>query len=124
MGVAIINSTVGLLFKDRSKTASKLENTLQNLVLFITDNAKSPNDLVYWKGARGSSLSLNDFLDYIVQPYVAISLIMEDLKVTEIEAEETRITSRKYGLHFNFKTDDDRVDKITMDYVTSATKVL
>jgi hypothetical protein len=37
MGVAIINSTLGLIFKDRSKADAKLRSTLENLVIFAID---------------------------------------------------------------------------------------
>lgn len=120
MGVAIINSTLGLLFKDRSRAAAKLKETLEGLAVFNNDNATSPEDRAFWKCADGSSIALNDFLDYVVQPYVANYLIMEDLEVSEMKADEIRTASRKYGLKFNFETDDGRVDNITMDGMASA----
>lgn len=120
MGVAIINSTLGLIFKDRSMVAEDLCSTLEDLVIFRRENAKSHDDQAFWKGAGASSIALNDFMDFVVQPYVAILLIMEDLGITETEAEATRIMSRKYGLKFNFETDDGRVDEITMGNAMSA----
>ena len=59
-------------------------------------------------------MSRKDFLDFVVQPFVATLLINQDLKVGEREAEETRIQSKKYGLKYNFNTDDGRMDDITM----------
>ena len=115
MGVAVINSTLSLIFKDRSAAAEELWSTFDGLVIFKTDNAKSHNDQAFWEGAGGSSIALNDFLDFVVQPHVATLLIMEDLRMTEKEAEETRIISKKYGLKFNFEIDDGRVDEITME---------
>jgi hypothetical protein len=120
MGVAIINSTLALIFKDRSTAALNLKTMFEDLVEFKITNAKTENDRAFWKGADSSSLTLNDFLDFVVQPFVANLLIMKDLDVTETKAEEIRTTSRKYGLRYNFETDDGRVDKISMDYMTSS----
>ena len=120
MGVAIINSTLNLIFKDRSMAAAELRSTLEDLVTFKSDNAKTDNDQAFWKGAGASSISLNDFLDFVVQPFVTILLIKEDLGITETDAEEIRIMSRRYGLKFNSETDDGRVDEITMENATSA----
>lgn len=115
MGVAIINSTLGLIFKDRSTATAELGSTLENLVIFRRGNEKSGDDQTFWKGAGASSITLNDFLDFVLQPFVAMLLIMEDLEITETEAEETRVLSRRYGLRFNFETDDGRVDEITLE---------
>jgi hypothetical protein len=120
MGVAVINSALGLIFKDRRMEAEKLRVTLETLVLFKASNAKSENDRAFWKGAGGTSINFNDFLDYVLQPFVAILLITEDLGLTESEAENTRSMSRRYGLKFNFETDDGRVDEITMGMAMSA----
>jgi hypothetical protein len=45
---------------------------------------------------------------------------MEDLGITDAEAEETRIMSRRYGLKFNFETDDGLVDDITMENLNAS----
>jgi uncharacterized integral membrane protein len=114
MGVAIINSTIDLIFSDRSAAAAKLESTLEGLIVFKIDNERAAN-LNFWKGANSLSIALTDFLVFVVQPLVATLLISEDLGISESEAEETRVASKKYGLKFNFETDDGRVDDITMD---------
>jgi hypothetical protein len=114
MGVAIINSTLRRIFKDSSTAALTLRSTLDRFIIFKTDNAKTEDDQAFWKGADGFSIILNDFLDYVLQPHVANLLIMDDLKIMDTEAEETRCMSKKYGLKFNFETDDGRVDEITM----------
>ena len=120
MGITIINSTLSLMFKDRSTAAAELGSTLDSLVLFKLENAESHDNQAFWKGANANSITLNDFLDFVVQPYVAILLIKEDLGITEMEAEATRIKSRRYGIKFNYQTDDGRVDEITMENVISA----
>lgn len=61
-----------------------------------------------------SWVSLKDFLDYVVLPFVATLLISQDLKVGEKETEETQIASKSYGFKFNCDADDGRMDDITM----------
>lgn len=51
-------------------------------------------------------MSLKDFLDYVVLPFVATLLISQGLKVGEKEAEETRIARKSYGFKFNCDADD------------------
>ena len=48
---------------------------------------------------------------------------MEDLDVMETKADEIHTVSKKYGLKYNFKTDDERVDKITMEGTRTSAKV-
>jgi len=62
-----------------------------------TDDKSHPN-FTFWEGANASLVSLKDFLDFVVQPFIAMLLIGQDLKLGEKEAEETRIISKKYGL--------------------------
>jgi hypothetical protein len=114
MGVAIINSSLDLIFPDKSAAAAKLEKTLEGLIVYKTDNETGAN-LNFWKGANSLSIALPDFLVFVVQPLVATLLISDDLQISESEAEETRVASKKYGLKFNFETDDGRVDDITME---------
>jgi hypothetical protein len=112
MGVMIINSTLGQMFNHGSGALDELGSTFATLIPSKTD--VSHPEFMFWKGADASSVSLKDFLDFVVQPFVATLLISQDLKVGEKEAEETRISSKQYGLQFNFNTDDGRVDDITM----------
>ena len=65
MGVAIINSTLGKIFKDQLRAAAELNAMLKSLAVFQKDNAQSPKDEASWKDADGSSIALNDFLDYV-----------------------------------------------------------
>jgi len=114
MGVAIINYTLNLIFVDRLAAVEALSSTLNSLISFRTDN-KTPDDLPFWKSTSASSITLNNFfLNFVIQPFVATLLISDDLGITKMEAEKTHVTSRKYGLKFNFETDDSRVDDITM----------
>ena len=113
MGVMIINSTLGRMFNQESGAFDDLGSTLATLTLLKTKDVSQP-EFSFWKGADASSVSPKDFLDFVVQPFVATLLISQDLKVGEKEAEETRITSKQYGLKFNFNTEDGRMDDITM----------
>ena len=113
MGVTIINSTLNLIFVDRLAAVEALSSMLNSLISFRTDN-KTPDDLHFWKSTSTSSITLNNFLDFVIQPFVATLLISDDLRITKMEAEKTHVTSRKYGLKFNFETDDSQVDNITM----------
>ena len=94
------------MFQDKSLATAQLQETLENLVVFKQDNAKSNDEIAFWKGAGASLIKLNDFLDYVIQPSVAILLIREDLRITITDAENIHTTSRRYGLKFNFETDD------------------
>jgi len=49
-------------------------------------------------------------------------LIGQDLKLGEKEAEEIHIISKKYGLKFNFETDDGQIDDIVIKNVASGSK--
>ena len=113
MGVMIINSTLGRMFDYRSGAFDELGSTLVTLISLKSKDISHPESL-FWKNTDASSVSPKDFLDFIVQPFVASLLISQDLKVGEKEAEETRIASKQYGLKYNFNTDDGRMDDITM----------
>jgi RTC4-like domain len=115
MGVMIINSTLGRMFNHGSGAFDELGSTLATLTsLKTTDVSESDPEFMFWESVDASSVSPKDFLDYVVQPFVATLLISQDLKVGEKEAEETRITSKQYGITFNSNTDDGRMDDITM----------
>ena len=113
MGVMIINSSLAQMFSHGSGAFDELGSTLATLISLKTVDASHP-EFIFWKSADASSVSPKDFLDFVVQPFVATLLISQDLNVGETEAEETRITSKQYGLKFNFNTDDGRIDDITM----------
>jgi hypothetical protein len=113
MGMMIINSTLGRMFNLGSAVYEDLGSTLVTLILSKTKDVLHP-EFMFWKDTDALSVPPNDFLDYIVQPFVAKLLISQDLKVGEKEAEETRIRSKKYGLNFTYNTDDGRMDDITM----------
>jgi hypothetical protein len=113
MGMMIINSTLGRMFNLGSAVYEDLGSTLVTLILSKTKDVLHP-EFMFWKDADALSVPPKDFLDYIVQPFVATLLISQDLTVGEKEAEETRIRSKKYGLNFNYNTDDGRMDDITM----------
>jgi hypothetical protein len=113
MGVMVINSTLDQMFNHGSDAFDELGSTLATLTSSKTKDISHP-EFIFWKGADASSVSRKDFLDFVVQPFVATLLISQDLKVGEREAEETRIQSKKYGLKYNFNTDDGRMDDITM----------
>jgi len=98
-----------------------LGSTLKTLTSLKT-NDKSHPDFTFWEGENASSVSLKDFLDFVVQPFVGMLLIGQDLKLDEKETEETCIISKKYGLKFNFETDDGRIDDITIKNVASGSK--
>ena len=113
MGVMIINSTLARMYENVSSVSDDLASTLVTVISSkINDNSDS--DITFWENADESSLSLKDFLDFVAQPFVANLLISKDLDVDEKVAEETRLQSKKYGLSFNFNTDDGRMDDITM----------
>ena len=113
MGVMIINSTLAQMYENVSSVSDDLASTLVTVISSkINDNSDS--DITFWENADESSLSLKDFLDFVAQPFVANLLISKDLDVDEKVAEETRLQSKKYGLSFNFNTDDGRMDDITM----------
>ena len=88
MGVMIINSAVSQMFDNRSSMSEDLGSTLETLMSLKTDNKLHP-DFTFWEGVNVSSVSLKDFLDFVVQPFVAMLLIVQDLKLGEKEAEET-----------------------------------
>jgi hypothetical protein len=113
MGVMIINSTLGRMFNLGSGALDELGSTLATLISSKTQDVSHP-EFMFWNNADAFSVSLKDFLDFVVQPFVATLLISQDLKVGEKEAEETRITSKQYGITFNSNTDDGRMDDITM----------
>jgi hypothetical protein len=113
MGVMIINSTLGRMFNHGSGPFDELGSTLVTLTSLKTKDVSHP-EFMFWKSADASSVSPKDFLDFVVQPFVATLLISQDLKVGEKEAEETRIMSKQFGLKFNSNTDDGRMDDITM----------
>ena len=105
MGVMIINSTLARMYENVSSVSDDLASTLVTVISSkINDNSDS--DITFWENADESSLSLKDFLDFVAQPFVANLLISKDLDVDEKVAEETRLQSKKYGLSFNFNTDD------------------
>ena len=113
MGVMIINSTLARMYENVSSVSDDLASTLVTVISSkINDNSDS--DITFWENADESSLSLKDFLDFVAQPFVANLLTSKDLDVDEKVAEETRLQSKKYGLSFNFNTDDGRMDDITM----------
>ena len=113
MGVMIINSTLDQMFNHGSDAFDELGSTLATLTSLKTKDVSHP-EFMFWKGADASSVSCKDFLTFVVQPFVATLLISQDLNVGEREAEETRIQSKKYGLEYNFNTDDGRMDDITV----------
>jgi hypothetical protein len=121
MGVMIINSTLGRMFIPGSNIFDELASTLATLISSKTHDVSHP-DFMFWKNADASSVPHKDFLDFVVQPFVATLLISKDLNIDEKEAEETRISSKQYGFKFNFNTDDGRMDDITMKNVMLGSK--
>jgi hypothetical protein len=121
MGVMIINSTLGRMFNLGSGALDELGSTLATLISSKTQDVSHP-EFMFWNNADAFSVSLKDFLDFVVQPFVATLLISEDLKVDEKEAEKIRIASKQYGCMFNFDTDDGRMDDIAMKNVILGSK--
>ena len=113
MGVMIINSTLGQMFNHGSGAFDDLGSTLVTLTSLKTKDVSHP-EFMFWKSVDASSISLKDFLDFVVQPFIATLLISQDLKVSKKDAEETRIMSKQYGFTFNFNTDDGQINDITM----------
>ena len=121
MGVMIINSTLVRMFNQESGAFDELSSTLVTLISSKSHDVSHP-EFMFWKNADASSVPFKDFINFVVQPFVATLLISKDLNIDEKKAEETRITSKQYGYKFNFNTDDGRMDDITMKNATLSSK--
>jgi len=68
----------------------------------------------FWDYSHETNLPYLDFVEYIATPYVANLLIADDLNVSVLIADETRLASKDYGMMYH-SDDSDEIDNIMMD---------
>ena len=99
LGVSIIKSTI------LSILSSKRQELMYTLSDIFTQAVKASSDH-FWDGIDGSSLSIFDIIDFVIQPTVINCFIMADLGVKDTEAQENRLRSYGYGLQFNKENEE------------------
>jgi hypothetical protein len=63
----------------------------------------------FWDSANGRSISLTNFIEFVVTPHIANLLIEEDLLVSEDCANSHRLRSKDVGHAFQHGNDNDEV---------------
>jgi hypothetical protein len=105
------------VFGPRSEVEATLSDTLTNLLeepehadVFVTLEVED-----FWDGANGLSIPYSDFIDYIILPHAVNLLILEDydLDITEVAANECRLSSGAFGSMYH--DDEDLMDEMMME---------
>jgi len=109
-GVEIITATIWSLISNRQTVTDTLQETICNLV--SPDSEIRPPATAFdgfWDDAIGASLSLVQFIEYIVVPHATNILIADDMNENDENADMVRQRSKEFGKRFNaeHETDDE-----------------
>jgi hypothetical protein len=70
----------------------------------------------FWNSADGRSISLTNFIEFVVAPHIANLLIQEDLQTTEVNANGHRLRSKDIGDAFHYSHGDDE-NEVRFDHL-------
>ena len=67
----------------------------------------------FWDCANGLSVSLTNFIEFVVTPHIANLLIQDDLQITEDSANGHRLRSKDIGDAFQYSNQNDDENEVS-----------
>jgi hypothetical protein len=108
------------------KNQMEIVGNLQVALADVFENHQDSTIAVagFWDSANGLSISLTNFIEFVVTPHIANLLIQNDLQITEDNANGHRLRSKDIGDAFQYSHENDDEDEVGVENLCLVVSIL